>query len=122
MKNAKELIEILKNVDPELFDQDSYVNVDRIEGKTCGCIMLHYETYRYGGSVVAVPYEEIFDISLDEFGYLFGSSEVIWGVAAKNDWPIPEVFDIPSAIRRIEFIDQLHKNKEDNGKHGDTTD
>jgi hypothetical protein len=122
MKNAKELIEILKNVDPELFDQDAYLNVDRIKGKKCGCIMHHYEMYRFGKLKSTVRYGEIFDISSSEFDYLFGSSVVIWGVAAKNDWPIPEEFDIPSAIRRIEFIDQLHKNKEDNGKHGDTTD
>jgi hypothetical protein len=122
MKNAKELIEILKNVDPELFDQDVYLNVDRIKGKKCGCIMHHYEMYRFGKLKSTVWYDEIFGISSDEFSYLFSVGHVIQAYAAKNDWPIPEEFDIPSAIRRIEFIDQLHKNKEDNGKHGDTTD
>ena len=109
MKNAQELIDAIKDMPEELFDQNNYSY-----RKHCGCIMHHYEIKKNGrldAHANVNEYQEYFDITFDEWLYLFASGPSINDTAQNNGWPICEEFTVQSAIERIKFIDSLTNEK-----------
>ena len=111
MKKAKELIEAIRDVPEDIFNQDSYLDRDEITGKKCGCVMHHYEINALGG-LCSLDYWDEFGLgSRNEYHYLFGSRTTINFVASENGWPPDFECTVQSAIKRIEFIDNLTKEK-----------
>lgn len=109
MKNAQELIDAIKDVPDELFDQNFYQ-----DGRPqCGCVMYHYETNTFGKLVDydEFNYHSFFELTIDEANYLFGNPYSIRQTSVIKDWPRPEEFTVQSAIERIKFIDSLTKEK-----------
>lgn len=104
MKNAQELIDILKEVPDEKFEQDIYIPFD---GSDCGCVMHHYDLAKFGKANYEVDHTAEFGIDAYSSDYIFGFREDIWSVAKEMGWPVPRVFDVDSAIKRIKFIDNL---------------
>ena len=111
MKNAQELIDAIKDVPEELFDQNYY---DYSDKKNCGCIMYHYEMKKNGKlnpDTEVYEYADYFDISFVAWSYIFANDFIINDTAQNNGWPICEEFTVQSAIERIKFIDSLTKEK-----------
>lgn len=109
MKNAKELIDILKDVSEDRFDQDLYGAFANPMG--CGCAMHHFEVSKFGRNVRSNEFDhnKYFGLDSSEWFYIFGACETINEVAKIMSWPTCEEFTVQTAIERIKFIDKLHK-------------
>ena len=111
MKNAQELIDAIKDVPEELFDQNLYEDVVRPQ---CGCVMHHYEMNKYlqhNDNCDREWYLNYFDLSVNEWRYIFGSIPLIRTVSTICEFPVDLEFTVQSAIERIKFIDSLSNEK-----------
>lgn len=105
MRNAQELIDSIKNVPGERFNQDKYWS---LTGENCGCVAYHFEMHKFGKlDIHNLRYNEYFDLLRVEFDYIFGKGAIINRVAFEMNWPTYDTFTVQDAIERIKFIDNL---------------
>ena len=101
MRDLQELIDAIKDVPSDKFDQNSY----SVLGE-CGCVMHWFEKKNFGKLAYDFNYKD-FGLDDDEDVYIFCNTAAIKEVAELRGWPISKTFDVQSAIERIEFIKKL---------------
>lgn len=110
MQHTQELLDVLNQVDPEKYDQNSYdfdINADDNESR-CGCAWHWLDVAALKASIHIGNLEEYFDLSRHEFDYIFGLMHEICNVAVLRSWPMPVKCDLEEAIARVKFINTLH--------------
>lgn len=110
MKNAQELIDAIKDVPEERFNQNVYFHIYETG---CGCVMHHFEVHKFGKLVQSseIAYHGYFDLQPTESSYIFGKRSIINRIGFQMNWPTYEEFTVQAAIERIKFIDNLNKER-----------
>ena len=106
IENINKVIEILRNVDDEDYNQDIGPSVR--EERTCGCMLVHTQDLWKG-----TKFRIFLDIGFDESSYLKNFSKGIEHTAIKKGWPLFDEIESERlrAIERLKYLRENFTNK-----------